>query len=591
MAGRLTAKLIGEGFEKPDALQALPLDINYAKLSEWLVDRKQVPSDFNRKLQAIQAKAAEAVRQLPPGFLGQFEGGEDVPLDYFLAQAVLGKLGETAEKTFLGSYKGAAGEWEKIVKAYEYNLMYVAEAAQTLARNADYEIPFLKKAAAKGQQQLADLERRKGEALKSAASAAAEYRQECQQLGVDSSNVRAGLRGLTAELPALVGAAVESLQAAPVTQAVEYYTAVVGQQQGQGQGSAAAAAAELLPVLSEVREGRTEAPAGDVATAAGGNGEDESSGTGLQVDWDLGAALEAVGGGAAAEDGAAAGGGISWDLDAADLATAGADADSAEAAGPVGISWEVEVEVPAGGADEVTAGSADVAPVEVSWDIDISGEGETEQTEQATQSGGKDSGSGSAAGQGSSTVAAAAAGVAGGTGQAQEDEPAAVRRLAEDAGYRARLLDDLFELRAFLMQRCRELSGNSNELLVSSASEAVRHVSADMAGAMLAGVNAAIAQFSGDKLKQLIALRTSPRYLDRLAAGLQQKAGQEAKFQRAAAESDVRRGKVQRQLMSDSAKLAVLVKKTRQAKDGAEAALSAKLGRRINIMGEVNQLI
>ncbi len=38
------------------------------------VDRKQVPADWNRKLQAIQAKAAEALKELPPGFLGQFEG-------------------------------------------------------------------------------------------------------------------------------------------------------------------------------------------------------------------------------------------------------------------------------------------------------------------------------------------------------------------------------------------------------------------------------------------------------------------------------------------------------------------------------------
>lgn len=43
------------------------------------------------------------------------------------------------------------------------------------------------------------------------------------------------------------------------------------------------------------------------------------------------------------------------------------------------------------------------------------------------------------------------------------------------------------------------------------------------------------APVAGEKLKQLIALRTSTRYLDRLAAGLQQRAGQEAKFQRCAA--------------------------------------------------------
>lgn len=160
MAARLTAKLVGSGYERPNAESELPLDINYAKLGEWLVssllgsdrptsnaplprdrcllprpflashilsigvrcllsiclkhthaccllpalpppaaaspapgpcvnllpllvlgsasppqvDRKQVPADYNRKLQAIQAKAAEALRELPPGFLGQFEG-------------------------------------------------------------------------------------------------------------------------------------------------------------------------------------------------------------------------------------------------------------------------------------------------------------------------------------------------------------------------------------------------------------------------------------------------------------------------------------------------------------------------------------
>lgn len=149
------------------------------------VDRKQVPGDWSRKLQAIQAKAAEAVRELPPGFLGQFEGGGDeAAVDFFLAQQVwlfgffvcawhtwwvgmraaswgdsaihvhyihaakvagsgagcdqrtcraaptpappqptqvLAKLSETAEKGLLGGLKGAAGSWEKVVKAYEYN--------------------------------------------------------------------------------------------------------------------------------------------------------------------------------------------------------------------------------------------------------------------------------------------------------------------------------------------------------------------------------------------------------------------------------------------------------------------------------------
>ena len=43
--------------------------------------------------------------------------------------------------------------------------------------------------------------------------------------------------------------------------------------------------------------------------------------------------------------------------------------------------------------------------------------------------------------------------------------------------------------------------------------------------------------------------------------------------------------------MADSARLAALVARCRRAKEAVEAGLSAKLGRRINIMGEVNNLI
>ena len=34
---------------------------------------------------------------------------------------MLSKLTETAEKGFLGGLKGAAGSWDKVVRAYEYN--------------------------------------------------------------------------------------------------------------------------------------------------------------------------------------------------------------------------------------------------------------------------------------------------------------------------------------------------------------------------------------------------------------------------------------------------------------------------------------
>ena len=41
-----------------------------------------MPADWNRKLAAIQAKAAEALAELPPGFMGQFEGAWGVQIGW-----------------------------------------------------------------------------------------------------------------------------------------------------------------------------------------------------------------------------------------------------------------------------------------------------------------------------------------------------------------------------------------------------------------------------------------------------------------------------------------------------------------------------
>ena len=54
--------------------------------------------------------------------------------------------------------------------------IHLGEAAVALARNVDYEVPFYRKQAAKAQQQLADLERRHAEHLRSAVLAAKQYR-------------------------------------------------------------------------------------------------------------------------------------------------------------------------------------------------------------------------------------------------------------------------------------------------------------------------------------------------------------------------------------------------------------------------------
>jgi hypothetical protein len=316
--------------------------------------------------------------------------------------------------------------------------------------------------------------------------------QECIAHGISGGDIRGGLLSLTADLPALVADAVEALQAEGVSQGLQYYSAIATSQQGQQQAADAAVPAgtapQLLPVLCEVREGRTEPPAAAAglaqeqdaaqpsAAAAGG------SGGGPELEWDVGAdleALEAAAGDSSVPGDAAAG--ISWDLDAADMAVAGNEAAGADEAAAGAISWDVEVEAAEEGGQAVEAAPTDssAGATDVSWDIGISGEGE-------------DSSQKAAAPAHAASAASEAAVVA------TADEPATTRRLIGDAGYRAQLLDDLFELRAFLRQRLQELSGRSSALLMAAAAQqAEQHIGTDTAAAMLAAVDAALAKLSG----------------------------------------------------------------------------------------------
>jgi hypothetical protein len=437
-------------------------------------------------------------------------------------------------------------------------VLHVAEAGLTLARNADYEVPFHRRQAAKNQQLVADLERRQGEAAKSAAAAAAEFRAECEGLGVGAAcdagggaaELRQGLAGLAAELPALMGSALEAAAAPEVGAAAEYYAAFTATlQQGGGGGGGGAAPAELLPTLAEVRAGRTQAPEEGAAEEEGAAGEAP------QVDWDLGGG---GGGGGGGEEG----NGMSWDLDAP------ADGGGGE------IAWDV-VEAPE---EEGEAAEPSGAPA-VSWDIDVSGAGEA-----AAAAGDAASGTPAPpprAAQSGREAAAAALRAA----------PPAVRRLAADAGYRSRLLDDLHELKAFLRQRRAELHGAAG--LAAAAPAAVAAVDADRAGALAAAVDGALAALTGPRLARLVSLSCSARYRDRLLAALVRRAGQEAKFRGAGREAGARRDEAQRQLVAGSARLAAALRRTRAAKAGAEAALGARLGRRVHVQlqGEVNALL
>lgn len=107
------ARLVGEGMDKPNADRELPLDIMYGKLIDWLVGaipvlfmieiaihgvinsppmetthvqlaRQKLPKDWNKRLQSIQAKAAEAIKE---------PAAQEVPLLMHGASLMIGCMG------------------------------------------------------------------------------------------------------------------------------------------------------------------------------------------------------------------------------------------------------------------------------------------------------------------------------------------------------------------------------------------------------------------------------------------------------------------------------------------------------------------
>lgn len=164
-------------------------------------------------------------------------------------------------------------------------------------------------------------------------------------------------------------------------------------------------------------------------------------------------------------------------------------------------------------------------------------------------------------------------------------------RIVEDGAYRGTLLNELLELKAFLLQRRTQL-GRSVQALHAGVPESVQQVTASQVATMLAGVDAVLDVLVGEAAKQLLLIKSSQRYLDRITRQLKAKQGQEAKFKRMAIETEHKRLDIQRGLVADAPKVQRLVAHTALLKAEAEKGLSAALGgRRVCIIGEINNII
>ncbi|XP_018303630.1 CDK5 regulatory subunit-associated protein 3 isoform X2 [Mycetomoellerius zeteki] len=208
--------------------QDIPIDINARKLLDWLINRRHCKKDWHVNILPIRQKINNAIQNMPAhdGIALLLSGAY---INYFNCVKIVKILKETEvnTKNLFGRYGSQRmKDWQEILRLYEKDNVYLAEVAQMLMRNVNYEVPSIKKQIQKLEQSLAELGKKEAEYKKSENIAHTEYNILCKQLGVTGYNtVGRELMDKVKELPEIYQEVAEKTKR--LDKIVEFYSAFV----------------------------------------------------------------------------------------------------------------------------------------------------------------------------------------------------------------------------------------------------------------------------------------------------------------------------------------------------------------------------
>ncbi|EOY09453.1 CDK5RAP3-like protein [Theobroma cacao] len=563
--------------QTPEDIRNLPIDITFSRLGEWLVDRKRVPSDWRKRLAAIRSKISKEFTALPKDIDPYFQTLDPEGIGYLEAKKIYDILLKSTpeSRNIFGRLSGAAGSWEAIVHSFEKDHLFLGEAAQIIIQNVNYEIPYQKKQVQKIQQQLAELERKEADIKRSAALSAAKYAEACQELGLQGKNVRLELLETANSLPSTFGRILEVIDGDSVSRAIEYYSNFVRDAHTEKNKSSFAvllnlkdirenppslnvsAASEILDLENtQLRSNEINHVRGDIDVNADTIDWDISVDS-AQIDWDIGT-LEAT-------DDSGNGLGPYEIVNASEILQNSAPNEAAESDktplhktedNPLpeisvsDISWDISVETP---------------QVDVIHDVSLP----NIQLENQTYA-----------------------------PDTLPDTPGIREERSQllETEYRNKILDDLYEMKAFLNQRLVELR-NEDTLSLQNQVQAVaplvlQQYTPDAIETMISDVSLAVSLLTNRKTRDLIMILNSKRFLDRIVSTLEEKKHHEVKLKEGLKDVAAKRMELQNSLSSSWPKQEAALAKTRELKKLCESTLSSVFdGRPVNIIGEINALL
>jgi hypothetical protein len=546
------------------------LDIQSEKLIDWLTSRGQLQGDWLTQLKSVQSKvkstlANPAAYSLPIDIQRTME---ESGANFWACQDGLDQLSTTILKerglqpsesgklkNFFGSYSDPPLKaLAALIALYRKNNLFLAESARLMTQAVSYDIPQLKALVKTNTKQNEDLVRKMAEESKAARDLRAKQTQQLREnwrLSSLNDLERQLKKRAEDDVPELINAVIKSTKEAKFGEAMEYYREFVkyslqddaAKKSSTAAAAAAAASATMFPTLTSVRESdllpeRSSSSLLSEPTVT--SVESTSSISSGGIEWDI--SVEGAG-----ESASAGGATINWDITSEPVAA------TAASSGSGGIDW---------GED----GTVEAAPAEINWDIEVA-----------------------EAGSAASPAASPAL-------SASTSTSATSFSSLESDSVRHSFLTELLDLESFLISRTAEQTTSDDLSAAAFSGKGVPHIlalqSLQTSQGYLTSVRAVLDAFRAPRLTQLLLIRTSKRYLERIVSGIRQQSASIDRLERAAVEHEARRAELSRVTSRSSHELKQIVARTKDIKKRAEAEISKLFQNRpVHIVGEINQML
>ncbi|EFA79352.1 DUF733 family protein [Heterostelium album PN500] len=538
----------------------LIIDLQGSKIMEWLLDRKKLPQHWKRNAVHLKKLIDEAIRTSPPTNVKLPEShrlddddetvGHSDRLNYFKCQTVLQDCLDApngSAKTLFGGYSNnATQKWNDVIKAYQKDYLYIGESCQTFTQSINYDIPNLKKIVEKSTRSLEDYTRKDQEYTKSRSSAQSALKKACQDLGIKGEKIREEIEELPKNLESIFDSVINLVNNGTLLKSINFYREVINATNCELNGELLALTNFLIQ-HGNITLGEREAILDPtykvpkrVNTTESAQQQQQQQQPQLNFDIDTN-----VGGAAA--------GGINWEID--DQLTAIQE--------PAEIKWDEDFSViDSSTSQDIVDDFSMMDAIEIidesNSPVLLSASDASQQ--QITLDGGDNSGSGN-----TKVI----------------DNP--FESILGDRTLRNQFLDELYELEIFLKHRSVEMAAPEHVFGIDQIN--VESTNLDQCKQYLKQVTEIITLMTNHKIKHILEIKSSKKYIDRLVLQFNQKQGNIAKYTQMIADLDLKRKEVNQTLTESRKKLDQLIKDTRVLKTKLEGILVDVLdGKKANLM-------